>query len=121
MRGKETQTVFLNSAKNVINVVREEPFGVEHRLDQAGNCSQRHVLGVRVSVPLKCQDFSVWFGGEGEDQGHTSRRCLTFLTNMFPSAAKPFTAKTARSVLSGREESKIDIEQRVERDRRRTV
>ena len=37
-----------------------------------------------------------------KEQGRTSRRCLTFLTNMLPSAAKPFTAKTARSVLSRR-------------------
>ena len=29
----------------------------------------------------------------------TSSLCLTFLTNVFPSAAKPFTASTARSVL----------------------
>jgi hypothetical protein len=29
----------------------------------------------------------------------TSSRCCTFLTNMLPSAAKPLTAKTARSVL----------------------
>ena len=29
----------------------------------------------------------------------TSSRCLTFFTNMFPSAANPLTASTARSVL----------------------
>lgn len=30
----------------------------------------------------------------------TSSRCFTFFTNMLPSAANPFTANTARSVLS---------------------
>ena len=30
----------------------------------------------------------------------TSNRCLTFFTNMLPSAAKPLTARTALSVLS---------------------
>ena len=34
---------------------------------------------------------------------HTSRRCRTFFTNMFPSAAKPLTAKTALSVLKSQQ------------------
>lgn len=35
-------------------------------------------------------------------QVQTSSLCLTFFTNMLPSAAKPLTANTARSVLEGR-------------------
>ena len=30
---------------------------------------------------------------------HTSKRCRTLFTNILPSAAKPFTASTALSVL----------------------
>ena len=103
MGGRRTRTILLDSTEDVVDVVGEESFGIEHGLDQAGNRSQRHVLCMCVSVPLESQNVSVWFGGE--EQSNTSRRCLTFLTNMLPSAAKPFTARTARSVLSRREES----------------
>lgn len=116
---RRRRTIFLDSAENVVDVVGEEPFCVEHSLNQASNRSERHLLSMRVFIPLRCQDVSVWFRGEGE--AHTSRRCLTFFTNMFPSAANPFTARTARSVLSKREESKIDIEEESGRDRRRTA
>lgn len=37
----------------------------------------------------------------------TSSRCFTFLTNMFPSAAKPLTARTALSVLPNLDQLKI--------------
>jgi hypothetical protein len=39
--------------------------------------------------------------GASSKTRHTSSLCLTFFTNVLPSAAKPFTASTARSVLSG--------------------
>jgi len=39
MRGRKWRTIFLNSTENVVDIVREEPFGIEHSLDQAGNRS----------------------------------------------------------------------------------
>lgn len=53
------RTVFLDSTENVVDVVGEEPFGVEHGLDQASNRSERHLLGMCMSIPLECQDVSV--------------------------------------------------------------
>jgi len=52
MRGRKRRTILLDSTENVVDIVREEPFGIEHSLDQAGNRSQRHVLGMCMSVPL---------------------------------------------------------------------
>jgi len=59
--GRERQTVLLDSTEDVVDIVGEEPFGIEHGLDQAGNCPQRHVLGMCMPVPLERQDVSIRF------------------------------------------------------------
>ena len=93
-----TRTVFLDSTQDVVDVVGEEALRVKHRLDQAGDGPEGHVFRVRVAVPLKCAVST------RPRKNHmlttpTSSLCLTFFKNMFPSAANPFTASTARSVL----------------------
>jgi hypothetical protein len=50
---------------------------------------------MRMSVPLK----TVRSRSHSRRTRLTSRRCFTFFTNILPSAAKPFTASTALSVL----------------------
>ncbi len=46
-------TILLDAAEDVVDVVWEEALRIEHRLDQTGDSAKRHVLCVRVSVPLK--------------------------------------------------------------------
>lgn len=57
--GRQKRTIFLNSTEDVIDIVGEEPFGIEHGLNQTGNRSERHLFGVGMPVPLKYQDVSV--------------------------------------------------------------
>jgi hypothetical protein len=66
VRGLKTPTILLNPTENIVNIVGEEPFSVEHGLDQTGNRSQRHVLRMCVSVPLESQDVSRFRGKREE-------------------------------------------------------
>lgn len=102
MRGE--RTIFLDAAENVVHVVWEEALCIEHRLNEPRDRTERHLLGVRVTVPL---NEDVTGGVRGSIDGRTSSRCFTFFTNMFPSAAKPFTASTARSVLGVRQRGRV--------------
>ncbi len=45
-------TVLLDAAKNVVDVVWEKAFRVEHRLDQSCDRAERHVFRMGVSIPL---------------------------------------------------------------------
>ena len=74
MGGSKTRTILLDSSEDVVDVVGEEPFSVEHSLDQAGNCSQRHIFGMRVSVPLE------WSGCQCVI---TRRRMWSYLETLF--------------------------------------
>lgn len=47
------RTIVLDSSEDVIDVKGEEATGVEHRLDKAGDGSQRHVLCMGMSIPLR--------------------------------------------------------------------
>lgn len=100
------RTVFLDASEDVVYIIREESLRVKHRLDQSCDGAQRHIFRVCMTIPLlmkrggsdvRCEMIGEVMGGTRNPL--TSSRCLTFFTNMLPSAAKPFTAKTARSVL----------------------
>lgn len=63
IRETRTRTILLDSSENIVYIIREEPFGVEHGLDQTGDGLQRHVLCVCVLVPLESQDINARCGG----------------------------------------------------------
>ena len=50
---KRALTVFLDAAEDVVDVVGEEALCVQHGLYEAGDRAQRHVLCVRMAVPLR--------------------------------------------------------------------
>ena len=56
---RRRRTIFLDSAENVVDIVGEEPFCIEHGLNQASNRSERHLLGMCMFIPLKFRDVSV--------------------------------------------------------------
>lgn len=64
-----------------------------------------HIFCMSVLIPL-ANDRIRYRAGKivYEDCIHTSKRCRTLFTNMLPSAAKPFTARTALSVLPNNED-----------------
>ena len=39
MRGSNGRTILLDSTENIVDIVGEEPFGIEHSLDQASDRS----------------------------------------------------------------------------------
>jgi hypothetical protein len=45
-------TVFFDATQDIVHVVREEPFGVKHRLDKPSDRAKWHLLIMRVLVPL---------------------------------------------------------------------
>jgi hypothetical protein len=45
-------TIFFDATEDVVYVVGEEASGVKHRLNQAGDRAERHLLVMRVLVPL---------------------------------------------------------------------
>jgi len=45
-------TILFDAAKNVVDVIWEETPGVKHGLDETRNCTDRHVLCMRMAVPL---------------------------------------------------------------------
>ena len=47
-----TLTILLDAAKNVVHIVREKPFLVEHCLDHPRNRFQTHRLVMSMLVPL---------------------------------------------------------------------
>lgn len=51
-KDKTPLTVFFDTTKDIVHVVGEEAFGVKHCLDQAGDRTKRHLLIMRVLVPL---------------------------------------------------------------------
>jgi hypothetical protein len=51
-------TIFLDSAKDIINIVREETSRIEHRLYETGNCADGHVFGVCMAIPLEMEHQS---------------------------------------------------------------
>ena len=57
MRAKREgqRTIRLDTAENVVHVVREESASVQHRLDHPGDSLERHLLAMRVLVPLRRQ------------------------------------------------------------------
>jgi len=61
-------TVFFDATKDIVDVIWEEPLGVEHRLDEACDRPEWHRLVVSVSVPLESLsnplDEHVPVGGE---------------------------------------------------------
>ena len=56
---RRRRTIFLDSAENIVDVVGEEPFCIEHGLNQASNRSERHLLGMCMFIPLKCWNISI--------------------------------------------------------------
>ena len=114
-----SRTVRLDPAEDVVHIVREESSSIQHRLDHSRDRLERHLLAVRVLIPLPSQLSSAIVCPEAQappqsssgpgptssyadrrrDSQPTSRRCLTRLTKFFPSAANPFVANTALSVL----------------------
>lgn len=50
--GEMLRTIFFYATEDVVYVVGEEAFGVKHRLDQAGDRTEGHLLVMRVFVPL---------------------------------------------------------------------
>jgi len=46
-------TVFFDATEDIVHVVGEETLCIEHGLDHACNGTKRHVLRVRVAVPLR--------------------------------------------------------------------
>ena len=45
-------TIFLDPAKNVVHIVREKSFGVEHGLNETSDGTQWHVFVVSMTIPL---------------------------------------------------------------------
>ena len=49
---RDELTILFDAAKNVVDIVWEETPGIKHGLDETRNCTDRHVLCMRMAIPL---------------------------------------------------------------------
>ena len=49
-------TIFFNAPEDIVNIIGEEATGVQHGLDKTRNGTNRHVLGMGMSIPLQANE-----------------------------------------------------------------